>query len=85
VQTATTALELGLHPSTDVRPCRCRDSTELRSSDAEEAASLRQASGYQEVALVGRGGARLGSLGAVVPGGGTMPSPMLMQVHLPAA
>jgi hypothetical protein len=74
-----------MHPAMAVPAWRCRDSTELRSSDAREAASLRRSDGYQEVALVGRGGARLGTLGAVVPGGGAMPSPMLTQVRLAAA
>lgn len=74
-----------MRPAMAMPAYRCRDSTELRSSDAEEAASLRRSDGYQEVALVGRGGARLGTLGAVVPGGGAMLSPMLTQVHLSAA
>jgi hypothetical protein len=74
-----------MRPFTVVRPCHRRDSTELRSSDAKEAVSLRQSGGYQEVALVGRGGARIGTLGAAIPGGGAMPSPMLIQVGLSAA
>lgn len=57
-----------------------RQSAELRSSTAEEAATLRQAGGYQEVELLGRGNAPLGTLGAIVPGGSSTPSPMLKQM-----